>query len=180
MAHKPLTDDERAHIVDLARTGMSRNDIARETGRALGTVTKVCHEAGHDFDRAATKAATAARQADNAARRAELSSRLLDEANRALDDMHGPYRVYSFGGRDNTYAEHTLDTPPTPARRDLMVVAGIAIQRHVDLERVDSDDGVDEARSLLGGLQAGLAAMATSLRTTTDTGPAEDTTDEAG
>lgn len=174
----PLTADERSHIVDLARTGMSRNDIAREVGRSTSTVTKVCTQAGVTFDRSATKAATAARQADNAARRAELSERLLVEANRAIDDSYAPYRVYNFGGKDNTYAEHVLDTPPTQARRDLMVVAGIAIQRHADLERIDQDSGIDEASSLIGALASGLEAAAAELRATPDDDASEDTASE--
>jgi hypothetical protein len=47
--------------------------------------------------------------------------------------------VYSFGGRDNTYAERMLSRPDFRGRRDLAQVAKIALDAHKMLDQYDSD-----------------------------------------
>lgn len=46
-----LTDAERDQILTLARDGISRGDIATQTGRSPSTITKVCTAAGINFTR---------------------------------------------------------------------------------------------------------------------------------
>lgn len=149
---KPITNAEIKTILDLHATGTTRNDIARQTGRAQATVTKIVHDAGLSFDRASTEAATKARQADFRSRRAEISDRLLHKVVELLEQMDQPHLAFSFGGRDNTYAEHVLPKPATGDLRNLMQTASTAIGRHIDLERVDTESGAADARSMLGQL----------------------------
>jgi hypothetical protein len=44
-----LTDAERDQILNLARAGISRADIASQVGRSLWTISKVCSQAGVTF-----------------------------------------------------------------------------------------------------------------------------------
>lgn len=151
----PIAPEVRERIIELHGRGMTRNAIAAELDVSGATVTKVCVAAGLSFNRTATKAATEAVSADAARRRAALSARLLDVAARALDDMDQPHLVFSFGGKDNTYNERELSTPPTGDRRNLMQIAGNAITRHLDIERHDSG-AEGEAASVLAELMLGI------------------------
>lgn len=150
-AKNPLTDTERARILELHAQGMARNDIARETGRAAGTVTKIVTDAGGTFDRSATKAATEARQADLAERRSRLRTKFLTRAEECLDQMDQPHLVFNFGGKDNTYEERTLDRPPVKDIRDLMQAASIATTAEIRISQADVG-GDEAAKSLLVGL----------------------------
>ncbi|MFT4189880.1 MAG: helix-turn-helix domain-containing protein [Aeromicrobium sp.] len=152
----PLTDTERARILDLHAQGMSRNDIARETGRGAATITGVVQTAGRSFDRTTTAAATKARQADLAERRASLRAKLLAKAELLLDQIDQPHLVFNFGGRDNTYEEHTLDRPPTGDIRNLMQSASYAITAELRLADADRSQGDEAAKSLIVGLATAL------------------------
>lgn len=152
----PLTDADRARILELHAQGMSRNDIHRETGRSAAAVTKVVHDAGLSFDRSATAAATEARKADLAARRASLREKYLQRADELLEQMTQPCTVFNFGGKDNTYAEHQLTKPPVKDLRDLMQAASIATTAEIRIAQADQNQGVEAARSLLAGIAGAL------------------------
>lgn len=140
-----LPDDKRAQILEDIRaakaTGDSRNAIARRHDVSSSTVTSIATEHGltDAFDRSATKNATAAAVADSASERARLARRFLDEAHSALDSMHAETVIYNFGGKDNTYNEKTVPEPPTGDKRNLMIIAATAADKHVVLDRHDSD-----------------------------------------
>lgn len=89
-AGRPLTDHDRQRVAELHAQGMSRNDIARQIKRSPSTVTKLARELGLAFDRAATRAATAAKVADAKARRADLALKLLDLAHEEADAFRQP------------------------------------------------------------------------------------------
>jgi hypothetical protein len=156
MASDPITDDERDRILQLHDQGMSRNDIAREIGRSGSTVTKVVHDAGLTFDRAPTKAATEARKVDLAAKRASLRAKFLTRADELLDMFDKPVTVFNFGGRDNSYAERTLDRPTIGDMRSLVQAAATASTQEIRIAQADAGQGEEAARSLLGGLAAAL------------------------
>lgn len=154
-----IEDAKRSEILKDVKAGQkSRGQIARDHDVSTFTVSKVAKEAGitDAFNREQTENATRAAVADNRALRTELSRRMLEEAKRALDDMHGQYTVFSFGGKDNTYAEKTLPEPPTADKRNLMVIAATAVDKHIVIDRHDSGAGVDEAVSLLDRIMGGL------------------------
>lgn len=136
-----ISPETRVKVLDAIRAGGKRNAIAREHGVAASTVTKIAQDAGlaDAFDRSATENATRAAVADNKARRAVLARRFLDEAEAALADMRAPHLVYSFGGRDNAYNEHTLDVPPSGDRRNLMIIAATAVDKSMAIDRHDDD-----------------------------------------
>lgn len=142
---QPLSDDERDRILTLARHGKSCAEIAITVGRGKSTVSRACKAAGVTFDRAQTRAATEAKRADNASRRQDLARKFIDAGHVFLDQVLDSGRL-------------------TPHKAQaLMVSAGIAAQRHAELERFDSSDGADDARSMLTALADGLAAANRTL-----------------
>lgn len=150
VASGPLTPEERARILALHADGMSRNDIARETGRAAGTVTKIVRDAGGTFDRSATVAATKAKQLDAKARRAQLKLDLLADAERLRLRLWEPATVVLSTPKGP--AEVRLPLPPARDARDLMGAVQAAVRSHVDLDRLDVSTGADDAKSMLGQL----------------------------
>ena len=113
---------DRQQIVNLAREGMPRNEIARHMRCSTETVSKWAHRAGIRFDRTKTAAATEARQADTAARRAEAAAGLLDDL-------------------DTIRARLTADdgiTHPRDLRDWGSTIASLA-RSHAELVRIDLD-----------------------------------------
>ncbi|MER7206355.1 hypothetical protein ABT340_04750 [Streptosporangium sp. NPDC000239] len=137
---RAIPDDVRDAILDSIRAGGKRNAIARQHGVSVGTVTNIAQRAGLTgaFDRSATKNATEAKKADNAALRASTSRRFLEEANRFLDDLHRPALIWNFGGKDNTFNSKELPEPPTADKRNLIVSAATAIDKHLAVEKHDN------------------------------------------
>lgn len=161
MTAKPtLRETHGPRLRELAATGMSRNDIARELGISAGSVTGIAKAIGVGFDRSRTAVAVEARRIDCKTRRVALSARMLDEATALLDMLHQPFLAFAFGGRDNTYREHKLERPPTGDIRNLMQSASTAIGRHIDLEKVDAAAGSEDAKSMLTALGAALGIRA--------------------
>lgn len=164
---KRISDEVReAILADVRAGGMSVRAIAERHDVSRSTVSTYAKAAGlhGGFDRTRTAAATQARQVDLAARRAVLKARLLDEAEQLLDQIHRPHIVFNIGGRDNCYTEHLMEAPPTGDIRNLMQAASTAMQRHMDLERLDHDREDDEATSLIGQLAAGFDAAYRELK----------------
>ncbi|WEV41628.1 helix-turn-helix domain-containing protein [Bifidobacterium sp. ESL0682] len=134
--HHNVTQAEQDRIRELHAQGKSLNSIAKTLHRSNSTVKKYADLMGLSFDRGATMNATKAKSADAAAKRADLKNRLLDEAALLLEDLHKPYPVYSFT-QSGKYLEHEMKKPSADVIRNLMTSVGIALQRSIDLERVD-------------------------------------------
>ena len=162
----PLDPELRAAIAADIRAGKSRNSIARERDVSPATVSNIARENSLNFDRTLTETATRAKQVDNKARRAALAERLLDKATDLLDLMDQPYLVYAFGGKDNDYNEHLRDRPPATDLRNLMTSAAVAIDKHAVLEKLDSDTGAADAKSMLGALGEALQTVAGQMNET--------------
>jgi transposase len=154
---KPLTDDERQQIIDLCEQGRSCRDIAAQVGRSHDTVSRIAKEIGHRFGRTNLSRAQEARSAYSAEKRAELAARATERAQEVLERMSGPYLVFNFGGRDNTYEEHTLEEPPTEAVRAMAQTFRDLMRTVLDVDRHDNrnDEGlaaVDQwLRDIVGG-----------------------------
>lgn len=148
---RPLPPKKRAAIIaDIEAGQKSRNQIARDHGVSVSSVTKLAPPGS--FDRSKTKHATEAAVIDAKARRAEISRKFLEKADRLLDQMDEPHIVFNIGGKDNVYTEHLMDAPPTADIRNLMTSAAIAFDKHMAADRHDNDD-------------QGLAAVDAWLRT---------------
>lgn len=159
-AGKPLTDTEKARIRELHTEGLSLSAIALELGRSKSTVSNYCHRHGIRWDDTRTKAAAEAHALTNAEKRAELETRFLDEAASLLDQLHTPHLAYNFGGKDNTYEEHTLPEPDIKGKKDLVQAAGTAVDKAVKLADVDrTGKGADAGKSLIGSMFVALRTV---------------------
>lgn len=145
-----------AKIVELANSGMARNEIARQVGCAAATVSKYAREAGVGFDREATKAATEASKADLAERRTQLMDRMMDAAERALAIVEQPtveMKMITQAGRVVT----TTRSVDQSDLRNALTTAGIAFDKSTKL--LDRDSGVDTAISTLANLEVAIRAI---------------------
>lgn len=157
-------DSERAR--ELHGEGLSCNAIARELGCAASTVSRWAKAEGLSFDRSKTAAAVAAHTVDLAAGRVRLAEKMLAASEAMLDDIDGEYLVYNFGGKDNTYTEHLLDTAPVEVKRNIITTAGITFDK---LTRIveKSDTGLEQAVGVLDTLAEGFRAAADIYRSET-------------
>ena len=131
------TPDPRTQVVDLARAGHGRNEVARRTGIPPTTVTRIASEAGVSFDRTATATATQARVVDSKARRSILAGELLEDIGAARQQLHR-----ATDAKDLFFAAKAIDA---------------LASAHVRLVDVDGPpDETDETKSMLGTLYTAL------------------------
>lgn len=163
-----LSEDQKARVLALHAEGLARNEIARRVGIAAGSVTNICRAAGIAFDRSETKQATEARRVDLAAGRIRLAEKMLAASEDMLDVIDGPYEVYNFGGKDNTFESRVLDSAPVEVRRNVITTAGITFDK---LTRIveKSDTGLEQAVGVLDQIAEGFAAAANRIRSETPT-----------
>lgn len=150
---RPVQADLRERAIVLIKSGMPRNAIARELEIAPSSVSRIASEEDLSFDRATqTASATAARQHDMKVRRLELIDELMSKAADHLVAIDQPFLAFNFGGKENTYEEHTLDRAPTGDLLNLHRAASLAMKDARELIRDDDDQGVAEAESMLMNL----------------------------
>lgn len=139
----PLDPTERQAILDDIQAGeLSRNAIARKHHRSVSTITGIAKAAGETdaFDRSQTEKGTQARVADLAELRSQTSARFLQEANKMLDRLNEPCEVFAFGGAENRFNSEVLHRPPSQEARNFLTSAAVALDKHLVLDRHDSDD----------------------------------------
>ena len=90
---------------------------------------------------------------DMAETRLLLAQKMAVAAHDLLDSLDGEYLVYSFGGKDNTYEEHTLERPPVEVVRNAVTTAGIAFDKASKVLEA-TPEGTTEAESVLDRLEA--------------------------
>lgn len=153
----PVTEEERAEFRRLHSEGLSRNEISRQTGRSLRTVSLHCAAMGLTFDRTMTEEATRARVADLAERRAILAEALQGDAEQLTEQLWQPAKVFRIGGTANKYVERQVDQPPADAKKDLMAAAGIAIEKSLKLVPPEREDleGLAAVDQWLRGMMPG-------------------------
>lgn len=154
-----VTQKQLDDIRDLHGEGFGRNEIARRLNIAPATVSRSCEAMGLSFDRTRIQAATTARLADLAERRTLLAEKFHDIAEESLNKIHEPTTVYAFGGKENTFEQHTFAEAPHAERRTLVMAAGAAADRSLKLAPTEETSGLDDAKSMLGNLGAALAAI---------------------
>lgn len=159
MPEAPLPEEYHDRIRELHALGYGRNRIAREIGRAPVSVSRTAVLLGLTFDRSQIQAATEARLADLAERRSMLAEDLIEDAEKLRAQMWKPAIIFSFGGKDNTYAEEHVSEPPSGDKRALMSTAGMAIDRSLKLAPAEESSGLDAAKSMLGSLGEALTAF---------------------
>lgn len=172
----PVNAETRARAVELMRAGdMSRNAIARELNLSGGSVSAIAREIGHEFDRASTELAMAARSIDLAKERQELAAMFALEARRSLEDMHAPALMVQFSAgsehHEPEFHEHVLPEPSFSDKRNLMTIAGIAVTKIAELTKASAAAGSEEGISFIESLADSLTAAAHHLRADPSTDP---------
>lgn len=147
----PIPDDQREEVLTLARSGLSRNEVARRTGVSTASVSRICAAAGVSFDRAPTAAAVEARIIDLKAARANLAGNLLDDVAAARMRMHSATEPRDFF--------------------DLARSVGVLANAHVRLVGVDGPP--DESAAAKGMLGALAEALGVAYRSEYGHAPAE-------
>nr|WP_237532071.1 helix-turn-helix domain-containing protein [Streptomyces sp. SID8352] len=142
---------------------MGRNEIAREIGRSLRTVSVYAAEMGLGFDRSKTAAATEAKMQDAKARRAAIIQGLYDVAEDELaylKNTDGYQLVEVSLGKPVKY---TVDRLPAQDRKALVSSVSTATSAAARLEALDTNNGIDDGVSMLGKLASGLSAAYTAM-----------------
>lgn len=159
-AARGTSHNKRAEAKSLAQTGMSCRAIALELGVSRTTVSRWAKEDGYTFDRSKTDAATTARQFDMHAARIRLAEKMTANADKVLDSLDNPFLVYSFGGKDNTYREHTLDEAPMSARREAQTISAIAFDKLTKALEGQEEAGVTAGKAMLVAFGKALGVIA--------------------
>ncbi|WP_046495061.1 helix-turn-helix domain-containing protein [Streptomyces odonnellii] len=157
----PVTDAERQRVRELHAQGKGRNQIAKLLGRSGRTISDIALECGISFAARAGQvaAATEVRQMDLAERRVRLAENLQADAERLREQMWEPTTVWSFGGKENTYEDHTFPEAPADVKRTLMTAAGTAIDRSLKLSPPKDETGTEEGVALISKLMSGLTEV---------------------
>lgn len=158
-SHRPVTEEDYRRVRELHAEGLGRNEIARRMNRGPRTVSVIAAELDLTFDTSMTEDATRARVAQLAALRADTAVDLHLDALKLTQQLWEPTTVFSFGGKDNTFASREVTEPPAGDKKALMTAAGIALEKSLRLVPPADDSGTDAARSLLGQLMTGLASV---------------------
>jgi hypothetical protein len=138
MAGLPVTDTERDQIRTLHARGLSRNEIAKQLGRSVGTVTAHCKAMSLPFDRAATQSATEARVADMRAWRTRTQAKLAAKYDGVLASWDEPSVVFNIGGSGNVYTEHEMPEPPAETRNVMARTMTLLLEQQLKLLAVDA------------------------------------------
>jgi len=154
-----LPEEFHDQIRELHALGYGRNRIAREIDKPPVSVSRTAEHLNLTFDRTQIQAATEARLADLAERRAMLAEDLMSDAEKLRDRLWRPAVVYAFGGKDNVYTEEPVSEPPPADKRALMATAATAVDRCLKLVPPAAESGADDAKSMLGKLAEGIAAL---------------------
>lgn len=136
----PVDSKTKAKVRRLARSGMSRNAIAREVGIGTSTVSRICATAQPPitFAREHVKAATEAKVLDAKARRAQLADDLLGDVTKLRGMLFEQVSRVHFSV---TNGREEYEGPLSPGEmKDLATTFGILLDKHAMLVKFDTDD----------------------------------------
>lgn len=154
------SDEDSRRLTELHAEGKSLHFIAGEIGRSKQTVSRYAKSLGLEWDRATTAKAAEAVHVDNKARRAALEERLLIEAEKVIDQMWSETLVFSFGGKDNTYEEHTLKQPTYSDQKTIAQTVATALNAANKLHEMNAGQQAEKAVSALVQMQGALEQFA--------------------
>ena len=162
-----LADAQRQAIADDIQATAGQPDgsvrkIATRHDVSTATVRRIAKAAGLEdaWSRDSTKNATRARVADAAERRAQLAAAMLDDVAFLRDKFRQDWtKTVVVPGVGTSTVEADSAEVATGLQR-LMTAVGIAIDKHVALDKHDSaDTGADDAKSMLLGVADGLRTL---------------------
>ena len=145
-----LTKAEQATVRALHAAGRGRNEIARETGIPQTAITSFCQDEGLSFDMPPETAQAIRARADRCrALRAELAEGLLKDAVRLRGQLFAPAKVFSFGGKDNTYEERDVEEPVFADKRNIVQAVSVAVTASTRLTTYDGDGDEESMKSAI-------------------------------
>lgn len=150
-----ITDEQRAEVLRLHADGLARNEIHRQTGVSLGSVTNIVRAAGRTFDRADTRLAVAARQDDLAEKRSRNLIGMYDQAAAILQRIAAPEFKTILRGEFSVERPQVLDFIPPRDLRDLSDACSRLALAAARLEQVGNPQG-EKVTGLLGDITAQL------------------------
>lgn len=134
--------------------------VEKTLGIPKGTVTRWAKETGVEtVSVERTRAGTEAASVYAKARRVELSKLLLEDAHKLRAQLWEPARLVSFGGKDNTLNETMLDEPLFVDKKNILGAVGIAVDRVVKLDALDTSDDTSVTDSVVDRLVDGFTAI---------------------
>lgn len=147
-----ITDQQRAHVLELHAQGLGRNAIHEQAGVSLGSVTNIIKAAGLSFDRVGPRAATAARQDDLAELRSRNLVGMYTQTSAVLQRLAATSEFQTIM-KGEYGSEHTVSLPFIPAR-DFKELAGAAAQLALAANRLEQANNpqAEKVRGLLGGI----------------------------
>lgn len=166
-APRRVTDDEVETVRRMHADGKSLNAVARALGRSTSTIGTISKRLGLSWDRSRLAAAVSAKQTDNRARRAALIEAAYVEMGEIVKRLRagreGEFHTIlkGEGGAEHT---ETIEFVPSVEALNLLRAFSVVAKTAVDLEKVDGDQGVDGAKSMLGNLALGLRAVYDAAR----------------
>lgn len=153
----PLNDTKRASILaDIQARQLSRNAIARKHHVSPGTVSNIA-KAAHvtdAFDRSKTENATRARVFDAKAARARLIEDLYGDAQRLRARAWEPYTQIVSGPAGPELV--TTKLPPLRDQQAGYTALAICVDKALKLEAIDSDQGTEAGKTMIGDLRSAL------------------------
>ncbi|WP_405459729.1 hypothetical protein OG786_20995 [Streptomyces sp. NBC_00101] len=157
-------DEER--LRQLHADGVSRNEIARQTGWSVGTITNHAQRLGLPFDREAVRAATDARQVDLTAMRQREIEGALELAQEARERALSRYQLVGFDHVGTPVAQ-ILRRPPAREFKDFITSHSSAMSTVLKLAQVDAGgEARENAKGLLRTLGEAMTAAAQDLGVT--------------
>ncbi|MEV5472975.1 hypothetical protein AB0L66_11535 [Streptomyces sp. NPDC052207] len=138
MARTFSAEDEET-LLRLHADGLPRNEIARQMGWAVGTITNHARRLGLDFDREAVRAATDARQVDLRDQRQQIQQELLELAREQMTRARSRYLLTGFSHTGEIVAQW-MDLPPARESKDLTTAAMSALARFDQKAKDEADN----------------------------------------
>jgi prefoldin subunit 5 len=156
-APRKWTDKETAQLKKLHAEGNSCHAIAKEMGWAKSTISSWATKLGLDFERESTAKAVEAFVLDRKLTRAQIIDSLYERSQYLLTQLNatrtdgGKYRtLVPVGG--GSQASMDLNHVPASDERNIANSISSYLAKAEALEKIDSDGGLNEAKSLLGGI----------------------------
>lgn len=137
---KPVTPDERAHIVDLLHEGHTCGHIAKTVHRSNDTISRIAAAEGHRFGESNLARAHEARSAYAAEARGEVASAALERARQLLAEYEATQPVVSGTADGPVVVEVKLDAR---GQKDRAQAASTLMRTVLDIDRHDNAGGRD-------------------------------------
>lgn len=149
-------EDSDERLRDLHARGMSCNAIGREMGVNAGIISTRARALGLRFPQ--LKGMVEGRREQARFKRQQLREDLLEDAVRMREQMFSPTTVFNFGGRDNTFAQETLDQPPTADQLKVAQAIKTIVESIERLDKMDADSDMQKDIGILDDLFTAMQA----------------------